>query len=392
MTSPNNLANSPLSQQIVQITSVDPVGGTATAITRQKSTVSINITLHVGAVHVIPCVNEQWVITKVGSNWGLNRKLPKNDNSLANVVANPVEGLTQIGSSGTGSGPTIIEGSQATINSNLLQLGPSTLYRDNAGVLESSTDGGVTWNQIQGSGSGGTGGPVSWSSITGKPTDFPTTWDDIDAVPSSFPSDWSTITNIPSDFPTTWAQVSGKPSTYPPTLPTGTGGEGYFWSWSGDWELPPSGAGGSVQLSTDLTPTGAMNGSNTVFTLPEFTLGTTMVYLNGMRQKLGTDYVETNDTTITFTIAPGSLDTLTADVVVAGNALITGEVPSGTANGANTTFTTANHFATATTQVFRNGLRERLNAGYTESGSNSIVFSNPPLSTDSVVVDYLIPA
>jgi hypothetical protein len=377
MTSPHNMADSGLSQQVVQIASVDPVGLTAVGYTRQKSTVNINLQYHVGSVHIIPCVGEQWILKKVSANWGLERKLSKNDNTLANVADYPVEGLTQIGSSGVGSGPTIIEGSQTTINSNRLQLGPSTLYRDNSGVLESSTDGGTTWTQIQGGGGGGPATSIAWNNITGVPTDFPTTWDDID--------------NIPSTFPSSWTQISGKPATYPPTLPTGTGGAGYFWSWSGDWELPPSGPG-AVQLSTDNVPSGAINGTNTVFTLPQFTLGTTMVYLNGLRQKIGSDYAETNDTTITMVTAPHTLDTLVADFVVAGNALVAGEVPSGTVNGTNTTFTTANSYATATTSVFRNGLREQLNIGYTESGGNAIVFSTPPLSTDLVVVDYLLPA
>lgn len=390
MTSPNNMASSGLSQQVVQIASVDPVGLTAVGYTRQKSTVNINLQYLVGSVHVIPCVGEQWVLKKVSANWGLERKLPKNDNTMANVADNPVQGLTQIGSSGVGSGPTIIEGSQTTINSNLLQLGPNTLYRDNSGVLESSVDGGTTWNQIQGGGSGGTGGPVSWTSITGKPSDFPTTWDDIDSIPSTFPSSWTTVSGKPTTFPADWSAITSKPATYPPTLPTGAGGSGYFWSWNGDWELPPSGAG-AVQLSTDNVPSGTINGSNTVFTLPQFTLGTTMVYLNGVRQKVGNDYAETNDTTITMVSAPESLDTLVVDFVVAGNSLVAGEVPGGPANGTNTTFTTSNHYATSTTSVFRNGVREQLNIGYTESGGNEIVFTTPPRSDDVVVVDYLLP-
>lgn len=148
MTTPNQLADPPLSQQLVQIATVDPVGNSATGYTRQKTAVYINLRYPVGSVHVVPCVGEQWVVTKVGINWALDRKLPKNTNIPLNVADNPVQGLTQIGSSGVGSGPTLIDGSQATVLSNLLQLGPNTLYRDSSGALQSSTDGGTTWTNV----------------------------------------------------------------------------------------------------------------------------------------------------------------------------------------------------------------------------------------------------
>lgn len=66
-----------------------------------------------------------------------------------------------------------------------------------------------------------------------------------------------------------------------------------------------------------------------------------------------------------------------------------GEIPSGPRNGINETFMLANNFQTASTCVYRNGLREHLSVGYTEA-SPTIVFTTPPLTSDVITVDYLI--
>jgi hypothetical protein len=68
-----------------------------------------------------------------------------------------------------------------------------------------------------------------------------------------------------------------------------------------------------------------------------------------------------------------------------------GEVPSGTLNGSNETFTVSNSFQTGTTCVYRNGLREHLGVGYTES-SPELLFTTPPLGSDVITVDYLVEA
>jgi hypothetical protein len=72
-----------------------------------------------------------------------------------------------------------------------------------------------------------------------------------------------------------------------------------------------------------------------------------------------------------------------------GATQIFGEIPSGTQDGTNETLTLANDFVTGSTCVYRNGLRERLGVGYTES-SPTIVFAAPPLSSDVIEVDYQI--
>lgn len=70
-------------------------------------------------------------------------------------------------------------------------------------------------------------------------------------------------------------------------------------------------------------------------------------------------------------------------------AQVFGETPTGVKNGINTTFGLADTPRSGSTAVYRNGLRERLGVGYTESGTD-IVFSTPPLSSDDLSVDYLM--
>lgn len=67
------------------------------------------------------------------------------------------------------------------------------------------------------------------------------------------------------------------------------------------------------------------------------------------------------------------------------------EVPSGTINGSNVTFTLANTPTSGTVQIYKNGLRQTLTADYTISGS-TITFSTAPSSTgfsDVLIADYL---
>lgn len=65
-----------------------------------------------------------------------------------------------------------------------------------------------------------------------------------------------------------------------------------------------------------------------------------------------------------------------------------GEVPGGTQNGINTAFTLAHTFQTGTTRVYRNGIRQRLGVGYTETAPNTLTFTDPPISTAEITVDY----
>jgi hypothetical protein len=64
-----------------------------------------------------------------------------------------------------------------------------------------------------------------------------------------------------------------------------------------------------------------------------------------------------------------------------------GETPTGATDGVNAVFTTSQAYRTATTAVYLNGLRE---THYTESSATTITFSEPPLSGDTIRIDYII--
>lgn len=70
--------------------------------------------------------------------------------------------------------------------------------------------------------------------------------------------------------------------------------------------------------ATNETPSGIINGINTVFiTAANFTAGKIRVYLNGLKQRagIGNDYTETGANQITFTNAPITGDTITVDYI-----------------------------------------------------------------------------
>jgi hypothetical protein len=73
-----------------------------------------------------------------------------------------------------------------------------------------------------------------------------------------------------------------------------------------------------------------------------------------------------------------------------GITTVIGEVPTGTKDGSNAVFIVGHSFQTASTAVYRNGLRERLGVGYTESGGNTLTFTTAPLTDDDLSVDYVL--
>lgn len=73
------------------------------------------------------------------------------------------------------------------------------------------------------------------------------------------------------------------------------------------------GGGGPVTFEYAEEATGAINGSNTVFTVVHpYITGSLRVYLNGVLQDLGDDYTETDTDEFTMVVAPTTGDKLTA--------------------------------------------------------------------------------
>lgn len=457
-------------QQIVQIVSVDPASNTAVGQTRQFQQLTINTQYMVGAVHYTPGVGEQWYIRQVGTvTWALDRKLTQNTSDLANVADNPVAGQVQIGSSGIVSGPLTLMGS--TINA---QAPISLLSAPETALPSASTAGAGsiaynTTSQQAVISDGTTWNPVASGTDSGGGDDTTVPWSDITDVPTTFPSNWSDLSGIPTEFPSTWTDITGIPATFPPTPPTGTPSAINFWCGDGTWKIPAGGSGGGFQLVSGATPTGTVNGTTTVFTLPVFMPNSTMVYANGVRQQRGVAYTETSATTITFATAPTGGVVLSADyvageiggsytaavgdgtsttivlthnlntrnvlialydsstfeevncdkfrttanevtlgfqtapgasaytalVIAAGELptvsgeLVAGEAPTGLVNGLNNVFDTSQPYIPASTSVFVNGLRKRINVDYIESGGTAITFGTAPTSGEVILIDYL---
>ena len=115
--SASNLSMTKAGQQVVAITNIDTVNMRATGTNRQGSVgVDIDLRYHVGAVHVMPMLYEQWVVARQGMSWVLVSKLPHNTTDL---LTDPIPGQVQIGSTGATQGPLHLNGSQIAVNAPL---------------------------------------------------------------------------------------------------------------------------------------------------------------------------------------------------------------------------------------------------------------------------------
>jgi hypothetical protein len=67
---------------------------------------------------------------------------------------------------------------------------------------------------------------------------------------------------------------------------------------------------------------------------------------------------------------------------------VTGEIPTGSINGINATFTTAYSFIPESVEIFVNGIQATKNIDYTTSGTNTINFTYSPVSGDIIRLNY----
>ena len=161
-----------------------------------------------------------------------------------------------------------------------------------------------------------------------------------------------------------------------------------------DWGssvLPSLGA-----ITYDELLTGTINGSNTVFTTAaNFTK--IQVYKNGVAMHLTDDFTVTGANQITFVTAPVTGTKLTATyinsnstMIQGSNSLKTDEVPTGTVNGTNTSFTTLTPYVAGTLQVFINGVKQARTTHFTETtpASGTFTMYDAPLTGDNIIVNY----
>jgi len=64
------------------------------------------------------------------------------------------------------------------------------------------------------------------------------------------------------------------------------------------------------------------------------------------------------------------------------------EVPSGTVDGVNVTFTLANTPTVGTVQLYLNGLRQKVTVDYTIT-TDTITMTTAPLTNDLLITDYM---
>lgn len=160
-----------------------------------------------------------------------------------------------------------------------------------------------------------------------------------------------------------------------------------------------NGSTGSGTFVDSEAPGGAINGSNTSFTLANIPAPSTSVELfrNGLLLQQGNDYtVSSNVITFLSSTAPQTNDVLLASyrvsVTINGVGFVDMETPAGTANGSNTLFTLSHVPSPASSvAVFRNGMRLASGLDYTIS-TNSVTFAagDIPQSGDVILCSYRV--
>ncbi|MGI8962532.1 MAG: hypothetical protein ACR2IV_22805 [Bryobacteraceae bacterium] len=158
-------------------------------------------------------------------------------------------------------------------------------------------------------------------------------------------------------------------------------------------------AGSTIALFADgETPSGVMDGANKTFTLAGAPgpVASLQLYRNGLQQISGIDFTVSGNT-ITFLNGnvPRTSDVVQAFYRVPGTGQTStfsdAEVPSGTVNGTNSTFTlSAAPNPVLSLKLFKNGMLLAQNADYTLSGT-TLTFSSvqaTPQGGDSMVAFY----
>jgi len=151
----------------------------------------------------------------------------------------------------------------------------------------------------------------------------------------------------------------------------------------------------------EITPSGLVNGANTIFTLAEnYVPGSLIVTRNGLTLKSGVDYAEQpTQPGFTMTVAPQVNDTLLAfyklQATFLGNQLAELRqdyvLPTGATDGANITYTLPSTFVAGTLMVTRNGLVLDNGIDFFESQSlPGFTMTVPPASNATLNAFYRI--
>lgn len=120
-------------EQVCSIRTVDLISLTATALTRQRTTITVDLQHYVGAAHVIPSEGDQWLVRRFGTAWILVNQLPYNATEISAVKDTMAKGMVQIGNTNpSGSGPLHLNGSAIVANAPIAAQAVNTAARPDA--------------------------------------------------------------------------------------------------------------------------------------------------------------------------------------------------------------------------------------------------------------------
>jgi hypothetical protein len=212
-------------------------------------------------------------------------------------------------------------------------------------------------------------------------------------------------------------------SHLPPTGQPGdvwiTANDGHGWAWSGtQWidigpiQGPPGPAGQPAYTTNTSNFTIPAVGSSVTATVADASWMTVGEYVwvagangSGQAGELLITAISGNQVTLfNPTVPPGGVPEAPTDgyqyarknaawSVVAGGSgsaaiVVWGEIPTGSINSTNKSYTAAYPFVAGLLAVFLNGLRQRHPDDYSETTAQSFTFVNAPITGDSVSIDY----
>lgn len=123
---------------------------------------------------------------------------------------------------------------------------------------------------------------------------------------------------------------------------------------------------------------------NKALVIPGLDPDVDFVYLGGSEHSQVAAQFQTNVAVVT----PDGVRHLLYPGTGGGATVVTNEALTGTKDGSNMVFTTANPYITGTTAVYMNGIRQSAPDNYTETGPSELTMSFAPESSDSFIVDY----
>ena len=168
------------------------------------------------------------------------------------------------------------------------------------------------------------------------------------------------------------------------------------YTWVGyAWEIIKSNNEGSSAYSKKVshdvfreTPVGQVDGVNAIFYLAANPIiGTEQVYLNGLLQKNGGDYL-INGNILEFSEPPTSVSQIVCTYSKVSRIEVLNETPIGEKDDINDTFTLKYIPDVDTEHIYLNGLLQKSGGDYIIN-DNFLIFNEPPMVTSVITCNYI---